>query len=140
MDCLAWVYPRLCGGNLNILTFVIIALGLSPLVRGKHGNGRLDEMTSGSIPACAGETRLTPQTPAAGGVYPRLCGGNTAPSSDSIPSLGLSPLVRGKLKCPSWVDFQRGSIPAWAGETAASAAVDILVGVYPRLCGGNDQV
>ena len=56
------------------------------------------------------------------------------------PETGLSPLVRGKPTDPSGFCSWLGSIPACAGETCGIAVLTADMGVYPRLCGGNDAV
>ena len=55
----------------------------------------------------------------------------------SIRHVGLSPLVRGKLRFVRRYFFLLGSIPACAGETVPVIVFDFIVRVYPRLCGGN---
>ena len=49
------VYPRVCGGALLRIVNVQADAGLSPRVRGSHIFHRSNCVTSGSIPACAGE-------------------------------------------------------------------------------------
>ncbi len=72
------VYPRLCGGNRLLSELDMPMLGLSPLVRGKLEAVGIGGSRRGSIPACAGETRLVNIHTRSVGVYPRLCGGNMA--------------------------------------------------------------
>ena len=49
------VYPRVCGGTLKRLCFLIGESGLSPRVRGNHMD-EINQVTNPrSIPACAGE-------------------------------------------------------------------------------------
>ena len=52
---------------------------------------------------------------------------------------GLSPRGRGKPRCCSALWYIRGSIPAWAGETAACIAAIAAFMVYPRVGGGNSR-
>ena len=88
------VYPRPCGGALEL--------------------GRRIVVGRGSIPARAGEpSGLLGVTRE---VYPRPCGGAqiVAPPDDDAP--GLSPPVRGSLAVPVGEPAARGSIPARAGE------------------------
>ena len=69
-----------------------------------------------------------------------MCGGNISPMGNIMFMEGLSPLVRGK-HIPVDVNIlQCGSIPACAGETASAGMAARLYRVYPRLCGGNDDV
>ena len=51
-----------------------------------------------------------------GGVYPRVCGGTMALWLYSRVTEGLSPRVRGNLGDERELAFERGSIPACAGE------------------------
>ncbi len=106
-------------------------------MRGKHPPTEWTSSDRGSIPACAGETQSQRRLLIFERVYPRLCGGNHISFSKKSVSLGLSPLVRGKLMIRSPPNQAVGSIPACAGETGWVAHNWSLSGVYPRLCGGN---
>ena len=112
-------------------------MGLSPLVRGKRNVPAFVALCSGSIPACAGETHLAALSYCELWVYPRLCGGNRVSAWDAWACVGLSPLVRGKLRSGIGFLGYGGSIPACAGETAKMTTPRITTRVYPRLCGGN---
>ena len=48
------VYPRVCGGTLTVLLLALVAIGLSPRVRGNRQVLRSRVASAGSIPACAG--------------------------------------------------------------------------------------
>ena len=115
-------------------------MGLSPRVRGKRHRKRISRPSLRSIPACAGETVSVSGGDDAEGVYPRVCGGNTAAFRFSAPSRGLSPRVRGKRGRPIVVGIPIRSIPACAGETHSGGRAAALSGVYPRVCGGNHRV
>ena len=69
-----------------------------------------------SIPACAGEPRISGPALVGSRVYPRVCGGTETDPSLLELGLGLSPRVRGNpahlLNTPAGVR----SIPACAGE------------------------
>ena len=111
-----WVYPRVCGGTDHTLRSRLIALGLSPRVRGNRCAGRGIDLGGGSIPACAGEPRGAMRVLPAAKVYPRVCGGTPAGLTRWRRYAGLSPRVRGnreplidKIACLR-------SIPACAGE------------------------
>ena len=69
------VYPRVCGGTDEIVAGVKRVRGLSPRVRGNRANPRNEANWHWSIPACAGEPRITLTACAAALVYPRVCGG-----------------------------------------------------------------
>ena len=49
-------------------------------------------------------------------VDPRVGGGSTADSLESLRDMGRSPRGRGKLRVATAADDHIGSIPAWAGE------------------------
>ena len=90
-----------------------------------------------SIPACAGEPHRLRTLRAAGGVYPRVCGG-TLPAGETPPTApGLSPRVRGNPgKRKNGARAQR-SIPACAGEPVRGKSASLAITVYPRVCGGT---
>ena len=94
-------------------------------------------MVTGSIPAWAGETEAVGDQAYLAAVYPRVGGGNYLIAPKSSRTNGLSPRGRGKRllgdRGRQWV----GSIPAWAGETAASSFAAGSRRVYPRVGGGN---
>ena len=90
------VYPRVCGGNGGDDAAADDGKGLSPRVRGKPVCGHSPASRVRSIPACAGETRHPAPPRKNRGVYPRVCGGNTALRILPTERGGLSPRVRGK--------------------------------------------
>ena len=111
--------------------------GLSPRVRGNHGHFLAQGALEGSIPACAGEPsrrrRGRPRTR----VYPRVCGGTALRDLSDILASGLSPRVRGNRHASSTPAGGDGSIPACAGEPWSPPCFAVLLGVYPRVCGGT---
>ena len=131
------VYPRVCGGNARTWEEDVVALGLSPRVRGKRGLDRLGHSRRGSIPACAGETRPGCGTLPSAAVYPRVCGGNALNDDPLLKPGGLSPRVRGKRNTIRARCRLSGSIPACAGETGYDDLRRRDNQVYPRVCGGN---
>ncbi len=114
--CVRGVYPRACGGALAAIFHAIVAMGLSPRVRGSRSVRRHDPASSGSIPARAGEPASESWIKPLIRVYPRACGGAWTSHVSLLVQPGLSPRVRGSLF--SAVDHCRrlGSIPARAGE------------------------
>ena len=48
------VYPRVCGVDLTVIGLGVIALGLSPRVRGRCAGDEWRVLQVGFIPACAG--------------------------------------------------------------------------------------
>ena len=73
---------------------------------------------------------------AAGGVYPRGCGGAASGVADGAPHEGLSPRVRGSQAAAECGGAVLGSIPAGAGEPAPHRPARAPARVYPRGCGG----
>ena len=70
-------------------------------------------------------------------VYPRIHGGNRSWRSLWTSGRGLSPHTRGKLIKQGNFPYQRGSIPAYTGETIRYYYRCKCFQVYPRIHGGN---
>ena len=113
------------------------AKGLSPRVRGNRARKTADGPCEGSIPARAGEPWWSDPGSAGARVYPRACGGTDAPTSPGTPITGLSPRVRGNPVGTVRRPFDRGSIPARAGEPIGETTTCWRSRVYPRACGGT---
>ena len=134
------VYPRVGGGNTGHIHHAANDRGLSPRGRGKLPT--LSRRLTGhrSIPAWAGETGSHSAKQWTSRVYPRVGGGNLS-DCDTMPArAGLSPRGRGKRAKIGCRTARLGSIPAWAGETAANTAPLASVSVYPRVGGGNAAI
>ena len=131
------VHPRACGGNCRECEAAGLGRGPSPRVRGKLPRMRGSRTGKRSIPARAGETCPTVGYGMYRGVHPRACGGNNRKRDVSPGDRGPSPRVRGKPVPETRVSPRYGSIPARAGETAASSEFTSLHEVHPRACGGN---
>ena len=131
------VYPRVGGGNLSRLGLAISICGLSPRGRGKRAHAVHIHNYRRSIPAWAGETDTTSAGKRTQPVYPRVGGGNTGARIPGELAEGLSPRGRGKRRYRYSKGFQRGSIPAWAGETMRAPVPSCSKPVYPRVGGGN---
>ncbi len=130
------VYPRVCGGALQIASSGRRRTGLSPRVRGSLMGVWTISGILRSIPACAGEPEASTWHLSAGEVYPRVCGGANPSAQAKEPSAGLSPRVRGSRPPPDEWRPRRGSIPACAGEPRESRGTTPPGRVYPRVCGG----
>ena len=111
------------------------AFRLSPRVRGNLCQG----LRPGSIPARAGEPTFLPRSRRSLKVYPRACGGTGSIRSGVRDWSGLSPRVRGNLNPWRMSGFQRGSIPARAGEPGRVGVRAWVHEVYPRACGGTQH-
>ena len=90
-----------------------------------------------SIPACAGEPRLSASPSSANKVYPRVCGGTNDSWYQDAKDLGLSPRVRGNHVHSYRTSAMKRSIPACAGEPWVLIPTPCTTRVYPRVCGGT---
>ena len=133
------VYPRVCGGTLNVVLSPLSFGGLSPRVRGNHHARPVLVSATGSIPACAGEPCSRWSVRSAGRVYPRVCGGTPTTFSAFGTTTGLSPRVRGNLNSALSSPMWWGSIPACAGEPSPIFHCAPTLRVYPRVCGGTSR-
>ena len=134
------VYPRECGGTTPPPTRIEPLRGLSPRVRGNRSPSRCSVAASGSIPASAGEPRSAYLAQPASRVYPRECGGTVDVQQVGFLSAGLSPRVRGNRAPQMRQRLVVGSIPASAGEPGGHRSPRRHARVYPRECGGTQQV
>ncbi len=110
------VYPRVCGGTVEIPECLDNLRGLSPRVRGNRWAWPTRVVWSGSIPACAGEPVVHCVAPLRLRVYPRVCGGTVLGFTAPIAAQGLSPRVRGNPIAAWRPRLVVRSIPACAGE------------------------
>ena len=131
------VYPRVCGGTLNIPPDVSDTEGLSPRVRGNLLDALDDLPPARSIPACAGEPSAQVAMKAPRRVYPRVCGGTDSHHWYVLQVVGLSPRVRGNPEKCGPRKQSPGSIPACAGEPIQTPWSQWEHQVYPRVCGGT---
>ena len=109
------VYPRVCGGAPASTAAGSSDTGLSPRVRGSRVLLFRPAVDHGSIPACAGEPRMSKQSKHERMVYPRVCGGAARALVSSTDTRGLSPRVRGSPPSARGASPLPGSIPACAG-------------------------
>ena len=131
------VYPRACGGTAACGLAPSTAWGLSPRLRGNPPGGQNSSISSGSIPAPAGEPRCGLPNSREIRVYPRACGGTAIAGYNKGYDVGLSPRLRGNHGKRLREIVCQGSIPAPAGEPIVSAIMCRIHRVYPRACGGT---
>ena len=129
------LYPRVCGGTINIVVFDCHKPGLSPRVRGNLPAARAADGSLGSIPACAGEPRCLCKLWSLLAVYPRVCGGTGDMHAPKVAYQGLSPRVRGNPRMLVIPRRTLGSIPACAGEPRTTGRNP----VYPQNLNGARQ-
>ena len=140
VGCHRQVYPRVCGGTAQRAIRRSIKLGLSPRVRGNQPARLRNLSVRGSIPACAGEPRPGSALSSQAAVYPRVCGGTASPSTCTSTTSGLSPRVRGNQGGRGRSLGMLRSIPACAGEPCPDDAPRLSLEVYPRVCGGTNDL
>ena len=110
------VYPRVCGGTLQLPEGWPSCKGLSPRVRGNPVQNTRRSSTIRSIPACAGEPSRHCDNGGSAKVYPRVCGGTRCSQTKPRFLRGLSPRVRGNPQRRHSRPPETRSIPACAGE------------------------
>ena len=135
--CKPRVYPRECGGTPRSQSQSHHWSDLSPRVRGNRRQVAEADGDDGSIPASAGEPPAAGPVRSPAGVYPRECGGTSMIRRCRFSIRGLSPRVRGNLVEGAGDPGPERSIPASAGEPAATARRTGYLPVYPRECGGT---
>ena len=131
------VYPRVCGGTIEMIGYLAAQGGLSPRVRGNLGCPASGIAGARSIPACAGEPPYSTRPGHRSPVYPRVCGGTDEYDYGSAEAQGLSPRVRGNRAAEAPTPTRARSIPACAGEPYAVQRKASVATVYPRVCGGT---
>ena len=134
------VYPRVGGATGRGGPLKYRYQGLSPRGRGNLSRAGLNGVSSGSIPAWAGQPSSPSPSPMPGTVYPRV-GGATCSSRPSPSDMtGLSPRGRGN-PCLEWcLAVSMGSIPAWAGQPRAAQTTYSPRAVYPRVGGATHDL
>ena len=131
------VDPRVRGGDIGSILSALIKMGRSPRARGRHQERRRLEDKRRSIPACAGETRLSWPLNTAMWVDPRVRGGDDMADQKNVIEAGRSPRARGRRLTSRYSMRGRRSIPACAGETGQGPMSPVGVGVDPRVRGGD---
>ena len=106
-------------------------------MRGQHQFRALDALRARIIPARAGPTATSPQTPTGSPDHPRSCGANKFEPLATDRLYGSSPLVRGQLRLRRPARIAPRIIPARAGPTFRVARASRTVSDHPRSCGAN---
>ena len=132
-----WAHPRSRGENESIWR-ARIGGGSSPLTRGKPATIRSYMRKGRLIPAHAGKTPDDLRRQHHRTAHPRSRGENLANARIETPSLGSSPLTRGKPSCPAATSRMSRLIPAHAGKTRTSCRAATLRRAHPRSRGENN--
>ena len=134
------VYPRACGGTSLSGHEKCLGAGLSPRLRGNLSHQWEILACPRSIPALAGEPLPKNRLGKWNKVYPRACGGTLLAARPEAVASGLSPRLRGNLFPSLHREQSLRSIPALAGEPEPVEGERRVTGVYPRACGGTDDL
>ena len=132
-----WVDPRVRGGDFSACAMRIASGGRSPRARGRRIPRRGMKRLAGSIPACAGETKLRAARMRRPQVDPRVRGGDNTWWRWRMRGLGRSPRARGRPPAAAPRGAVPGSIPACAGETPEWREDQRRGRVDPRVRGGD---
>ena len=130
-------HPRSRGENASRDWPLIVALGSSPLTRGKRRGGACRTVLCGLIPAHAGKTAVGAGCASAFGAHPRSRGENGLALGFGVGVWGSSPLTRGKLEGVISLDVLQGLIPAHAGKTTVALPGARASRAHPRSRGEN---
>ena len=94
----AYVHPRVCGEQLEIIQYRQAKLGSSPRVRGTVKLAAGNSLIKRFIPACAGNSLAANRSQMATPVHPRVCGEQAVYAASVELCIGSSPRVRGTVK------------------------------------------
>ena len=111
-------HPRWRGADLGGNSGETMALGSSPLARGRPGGVERGQWPLGLIPAGAGQTLSHALTCRGKGAHPRWRGADRSDAAVALPERGSSPLARGRLATVRVAVPVSGLIPAGAGQTS----------------------
>ena len=136
-DLLLRAHPRSRGENLKTSPFCYLALGSSPLTRGKPTFRRSSVGLHGLIPAHAGKTAIDHDLDDTCTAHPRSRGENVMPAIASKVARGSSPLTRGKPRHVHATPVEHGLIPAHAGKTMVRSLIPWRRWAHPRSRGEN---
>ena len=130
-------HPRSRGENLHCQYLQEYPLGSSPLTRGKPVPCVPQNAWRGLIPAHAGKTWWSRSGRTCRRAHPRSRGENHSTLRLTSPSLGSSPLTRGKRVYAVRGSLGEGLIPAHAGKTTCRSPRRRRARAHPRSRGEN---
>ena len=129
------VYPRVGGEPKDNDGNLAQNQGLSPRGRGTRWERTREVVSSGSIPAWAGNPEWRRKCTREGAVYPRVGGEPILRRAERRGRKGLSPRGRGTRLLQPVGGAQGRSIPAWAGNPHGPGRLRTQHPVYPRVGG-----
>ena len=134
-QCQARDHPRMCGEHTRRVWRVPIPMGSSPHVRGTHLALEALALSTGIIPACAGNTKAVWNSDHAHRDHPRMCGEHVEDEGVEDDAGGSSPHVRGTPSVSGSTGSFGGIIPACAGNTTSRLRRRDMRWDHPRMCG-----
>ena len=114
--------------------------GSSPRMRGTRCRAAMSARSSGFIPAHAGNTATAPRLIHEMSVHPRACGEHRVGLFARSTASGSSPRMRGTQVYVVQHQKIGRFIPAHAGNTDFTYAVDSGLAVHPRACGEHARL
>ncbi len=133
-------HPRSRGENSVHAATILMAVGSSPLTRGKLDKAARLARRGGLIPAHAGKTPTGTRWTGGQGAHPRSRGENARSPIHDYTKEGSSPLTRGKRVAKKQRSGVFGLIPAHAGKTVSVIEMISPMGAHPRSRGENVAV
>ena len=130
-------HPRSRGENIGCLVGAIVAMGSSPLTRGKSARQAQQAVGSGLIPAHAGKIRAGRPSSRSPRAHPRSRGENLSGADADHDFAGSSPLTRGKFQRWRMCRVISGLIPAHAGKISKHLNPWRPAWAHPRSRGEN---
>ena len=128
-------HPRVCGEHCFSVNGLISVPGSSPRMRGTLVSTVNPRLNHGIIPAYAGNTDSSGRRRTSGRDHPRVCGEHQSTFTRAENNAGSSPRMRGTRSGGGQFAYQRGIIPAYAGNTGLSALRATAAEDHPRVCG-----
>ena len=128
-------HPRVCGEHIKTPQSTKPEKGSSPRMRGTHDVPFSCTVGTGIIPAYAGNTNGIRAGLIPLGDHPRVCGEHFNAVRNATSPQGSSPRMRGTLGSVTDTIFDRGIIPAYAGNTSRTYFTGYLPWDHPRVCG-----
>ena len=132
---LIWVHPRVGGEHKSAFVLARMMVGSSPRGRGTRYSAPAPRSGGRFIPAWAGNTYRTRIACGRSAVHPRVGGEHENCVKEKIEHNGSSPRGRGTPHLGWCSRLAPRFIPAWAGNTSASARPGFPVPVHPRVGG-----
>ena len=133
----AEAHPRSRGENQPAYPVDLIAVGSSPLTRGKRTKTPQSGVHIRLIPAHAGKTQYSRPHPKLRRAHPRSRGENVRAVGQAFTNGGSSPLTRGKPVGGDGAHERGRLIPAHAGKTVVYCLPASAVAAHPRSRGEN---